>query len=46
MSTNLWADVRPEIGVTNLWADVRPEIVLQVLAELQQHDTTNRKSEI
>ena len=26
MSTNPWADVRPEIGVTNLWADVRPEI--------------------
>ena len=26
MRTNLWADVRPEIGVTNLWADVRPEI--------------------
>ena len=26
MSTNPWADVRPEISVTNLWADVRPEI--------------------
>ena len=26
MRTNLWADVRPEIGLTNLWADVRPEI--------------------
>ena len=26
MTTNLWADVRPEIGLTNLWDDVRPEI--------------------